>query len=433
MQKIHILIPLHTLPSIQSYKTIMFDNLLPALRNKSNVYVTWIVYQADKLNSFLPNKYDESILDIHSYANAVKLLENIKPDIIYADATWDLIDYAFSSAGKFLNIPVIGGFISDSKIIRKQKTLVKLIIARFFENSIPTDTDKNKKQFMRRGRFFIYKYIFLFKTLNATNLNTLKSIKKCLIILKLFLSITSEHFDSRFANTLHWLESESLVESLVKSGFDKSSLVVTGNPMLDESYEKIKQFKSPEKSDKIRVLLLPSTHYEHGFWTKKQRDFVIGGIIRKILENKNHLELIIKIHPSTANISDYESLISKMDQLIPVYQTGQVLDYLNNADVVISFWYGSAEVYSILAKKPLIFCNFFNDSPDDILQRELVLECKEISSLVRTIDEVFLSNPASEQKRDKFIRESLGKWDGKASERISNAIITLLKKTSNHK
>ena len=100
---------------------------------------------------------------------------------------------------------------------------------------------------------------------------------------------------------------------------------------------------------------------------------------------------------------------------------------------MISFWYGSAEVYSILAKKPLIFCNFFNDSPDDILQRELVLECKEISSLVRTIDEVFLSNPASEQKRDKFIRESLGKWDGKASERISNAIITLLKKTSNHK
>lgn len=133
MQKIHILIPLHTLPSIQSYKTIMFDNLLPALRNKSNVYVTWIVYQADKLNSFLPNKYDESILDIHSYANAVKLLENIKPDIIYANATWDLIDYAFSSAGKFLNIPVIGGFYSDPKIIRKQKHLLNQLLQDFLK------------------------------------------------------------------------------------------------------------------------------------------------------------------------------------------------------------------------------------------------------------------------------------------------------------
>jgi len=431
MRTINLLIPLHTIPSVQSYKTIEVKNLLSALRTKANVHITWVVYQSDKIELSIQNKSDETILDIHSYGNAVEILQDVKPDLIYASATWDLMECSFSSAGKFLNIPVFGGFYSDPKMERKQTTLLKASVTRFFENSTPTDTKKNQKQFMRRGRFFIYKYLFLFKTLNVTDLNIFKSLQKCIIVLKLLLTANPNMVDSRFANNLHWLESESLVQVLTKSGFDKSSLIVSGNPMLDESYEKIKQFIPSKKNDKIRVLLLPSTHFEHGIWTKTQRDFVITGIIQKLLENKTHLELTIKIHPSSSNLLDYESLIHPIDQSIQIHQTGEVLDFLNDADVVISFWYGTAEVYSILAKKPLIFCNFFNATHDDILQRGLALECKNVSSLVESIDKVFLSNPASEQKRDKFIHESLGQWDGKASERISNAIMSLLEKSSN--
>jgi hypothetical protein len=406
----------------------MFENLLPILRTRAKVHVVWLVYQADKIQLPVQNKVDETILDIHDYDNAVEILQDEKPDLIYADASWDLIAYALSSAGRFLNIPILGGFYSSPGIERDRKTLIKSCITRFFENSTPTDTEKNKKQFMRRGRFYIYKYLFLFKTLNATNLNIFQTIQKCFLVLKLLLTATPDVVDSRFANTLHWLESESIVEPLIKNGFDKSSLVITGNPMFDVSYRKIQQFQSSKNGDKIRVLLLPSTHYEHGFWTKKQRDFVISEIIKKILENKNQLELTIKIHPSTAVISEYKSIIHPIDQSIKIYQNGEVLDFLNDADVVISFWFGSAEAYALLAKKPLIFCNFLNDKTDVILQRGLALECKEISSLVESIHKVFLSNPASEQKRDEFIREVLYKWDGKASERISDAILSLLEK-----
>lgn len=431
MRKINLLIPLHTLPSIQSYMTIELGNLLPALRSKAEVYVTWLVYQADKLEMPIQSNENETILDIHNYSNAVEILQEIKPDLIYAAATWDLLDYSLSSAGKFLKIPVLGMFRNFPGMDRPQKTLIKSCIERFFESSTPTDNKKNKKQFMRRGRFYMYKYFFLFKTLNATNLNLFQSIKKCFIVFQLLLSPKANLVDSRFANTLHWLENESLIEPLLKNGFDKSSLVVTGNPMYDYSYRKIQQFQSLKKSDKIRVLLLPSTQYEHGFWTKKQRDFVISEMIKQILENKDKFDLTIKIHPSTASLSEYESLVQSIDSSIKIHQTGEVLDFLNNADVVVSFWFGSSETYTILAKKPLVTCNFFNENIGVLLHRKLSLECTELENLVDSIQEAFLSNPASDEKREKYLQEVIGKWDGKASERVSDAILSLLEKNPN--
>ena len=44
--------------------------------------------------------------------------------------------------------------------------------------------------------------------------------------------------DSRFATTLHFLEDKKLQKSLIESGFEKSTLLVTGNPMFDESLKK---------------------------------------------------------------------------------------------------------------------------------------------------------------------------------------------------
>jgi hypothetical protein len=435
MKKINLFIPLHTLPSIQSYKTIDVENLLSTLRTKANVHVTWLVYQADKIESAIQNKSDETILDIHNYSNAVEILQDAKPDLIYAAASWDLIDYSFSSAAKFLNIPVFGDFRGDPGLERSTSTLIKFSITRFFENSTPTDTTKNKKRFMRRGSFFMFKYFFMFKSLNATNLNIFQSIQKCCLVLKLLLTNESggkdgsNSYDSRFANTIHCLGTESLVEPLIKSGFDKSSLIVTGNPMYDAAFKTINQFESLKKQNKIRILLITSTQYEHGFWSKKQRDFVVGETIKKIFENKNKFELTVKIHPSTSSLADYESLIHPISPSIKICQTGNFLDFLNNADVVITQWNGSAEAYTILAKKPLIFCNFFDEYLGVILERGLAIECKEPSSLIESIEHAIISNPATEQKYQKYVEEVIGKWDGKASERISNAILNLLEKS----
>ena len=47
---IEILTILHTLPSVQSYRTLCFERILPKLRNKTDVHITWLVYQPERLN-----------------------------------------------------------------------------------------------------------------------------------------------------------------------------------------------------------------------------------------------------------------------------------------------------------------------------------------------------------------------------------------------
>ncbi len=74
------------------------------------------------------------------------------------------------------------------------------------------------------------KYLFLAKTQRNAKMNFFQIIPNFFMIFKHHLLDTST--DSRFATTIHFLEDEKLQKFLVESGFEKSSLIVTGNPML---------------------------------------------------------------------------------------------------------------------------------------------------------------------------------------------------------
>lgn len=427
MQSIKILIPLHTEPATKSAIRIVIENLLPALKQKVNVNVTWFVYTPDKLEHISNKSENEVILDIHEFHNALEVITKEKPDIIYAGPTWDSIDYAFSLAGKMMNIPVLDLTISGFSFTRSKSKLIKSYLTRFFESSIPTDINKNKKQFMRRGRFFVYKYLFLIKTQRAVGMNVTKIIHQLLIIIRLFLSNNRAIYDSRFANTLHFLDNESLLKTFLGSGFDKSTLIVTGNPMYDETYRKLTQLKERKKDNCIHVLFASSTLYEHGFWTKDQRDEITKDIVKCLNMYKDKIKLIVKIHPSTSMLSEYQALVNSIDSSIPVYQNGDIFDFLLDSDIVISYKFTTAEIYAVLARKPVIICNFFNEDSDMFVKRGLVDECKESSKLVDSIQKCLASSYPKEKERQEFIKEFMYKWDGLASERISESIIELLK------
>ena len=66
-----ILTVLHTLPSIKSYRTLCFDNILPYLRTKTDVHITWLVYQPERLELPTQNNLQTSILDIHDFKNVI--------------------------------------------------------------------------------------------------------------------------------------------------------------------------------------------------------------------------------------------------------------------------------------------------------------------------------------------------------------------------
>jgi hypothetical protein len=429
MKTLKILTSLYTLPTSESIIPLFFKNLLPILKKYTSVEIIWLVYTPEKLNlSLYKNDQNNKILDIHNYDNVMDVLQQEKPDLIFARASWDLIEFALSAAGKSLNIPVASLFMNEFAVIETSTRKITSNMKRFFQSSTPTDTETSKKQFMKRGRFFIYKYLFCLKTQFAINHNIIQTIKSFFIILHAILIDYKQLYNSRFSNSVHWLQSETMIEPLIDSGFEKSSLIVTGNPIYDAAFKKIKNWKLLDSNgDKIRVLFAPSTLYEHGVWTREQRDTAIKETVTKILENKNKMSLVIKIHPSSANLSEYKSIIHKIDPSIQILQDGNFLDLLFDADVVITFGYTTVDVFTILAKKPIVICNYFNTKVDEASQQVPSLECRDPNLLVEIINTSLSQKISYEQKYDDFIKDFFYMSDGLASERICDSIMKIIK------
>ena len=107
MKQIRILIPLHVMPTEKHITTMLFENLLPALRTKANVSVFWLVYLPKKLVSFeIPNELG-TVIDIHNFKNFVEVIEHVKPDIIYENEDRGIIDLTCELTANYFDIPVI--------------------------------------------------------------------------------------------------------------------------------------------------------------------------------------------------------------------------------------------------------------------------------------------------------------------------------------
>lgn len=431
MDQIKILVPIHHMPEIKSAKTLLYKDLVQVIRKKVEVKILWFVYQPEQIiNSKKIDNVEEKILDIHDYKNALDVLEKERPNLICLEPTWDFICHSFNTAAKILKIPTLGEIYSSQQTIeRSQTTLLKLYAKRFVENSTPTDSETDKKQFLKRGRFFIYKLMFMLKSLKASKMNILAIISDFFIVTKLTLSDIKgyENLDPKFANTCHWLEGESLVELLLKKGFKKSSIVVIGNPMYDKMFQRLGMLKRIKKDNKIRILFAPATMYEHGFWTKQQRDSLIIEILRE-LDRMDSVEITVKIHPSTGIFSEYEKLVSEVNPNIPIYHEGDIIDLIDSHDVLISFISGStAQFYALLSGIPIILCNPYQKIQDIFVKKEVAYEAKYAQQIPPLIKEMS-SKSIDSKKIENFVKEFFYKPDGQASERLSDLILNLVKK-----
>ncbi len=427
MQSIRILIPVHVLPNTKTIITLIIENLLPYLKTHLNVHVIWIVCGPEKLSEQYVCSSDETILDIHNYKNAADVIKQEKPDLVFASPDWGFINYAFSLTANYFNIPVFF-FTAHLDFDASQKNTIQCIksnIIRFFESSVPTDTSASEKKIFKRGRFFLYKYIFLLRT----NLTLRKFIFRTLFIIWKYVLTNTNHY--KFApNTIQFLENEISIESLTKFGFKKSNLIVTGNPMYDYIFKK-SQFKlSSNKKKIINILFITPTLYEHGFWSKKQKDYTIHEIVEKISNHKDKFKLIVKIHPSSSILSDYAPIINSIDRSIPIYQEGGIEQFLNDVDVVISSQSGTAEVYALLNKQRIVFCDFFDSKEDLFVKQGVAIQCNNSNEIANSIEKS-IELKTYEQGREDFIKKILYKWDGNSSKRIGDYLINILKNKNN--
>ena len=423
---IRILATLHTLPDVVSYKQMLFENILPVLQTKIDVHVTWLVYQPQKINT---KKLDYTVLDIHDFKNALDVVKFVKPDIIYNSPTVNLPDISLTLAGKFLKIPTVGEILEN--VIFQTNTLVtvKSFISQVFERTVPTDVDEDKK-FMKRGRFYLFKYLFLLRTQRAVGLSLFEILKKNIKIVNSTLNHQKNWYYPDFACDLNFVENEKFEKSLLDDGFKKSSLMVTGSPQYDTMFKKLHTLRPDiKKNEKINVLLVTHSLFEHGYQTRLQRDSIVTQIITEIIKHKDKISLTVKIHPSSEILKEYKDLIHTIDPSVTINQTGDSGIYLEEADVILSYSTSSSPMKGCLLKKPLIFCNFFNTLENDMmLERGLAIDCRESNSLISSIKKILITNPATPEKVDQFIEDVFYKSDGRSSERVSEAILSLLQK-----
>ena len=425
---IKILTILHTLPSVKSYRTLCFERILPYLRSKTDVHITWLVYQPERLKIESQIDPHTSILDIHDFKNAVEVVQQVKPDIIWVAPTLNLPDYALSLAGKHMNIPVGGELVTELHKKTSKFEISKSYFKKFFESSVPTDVVDANNKFMRRGKFFLFKYQFVLKTQLAIKMGFLKIIKSFVSDMNYHLSVYTNLHNPKFAVDLHFVETKKLIDILVKNGFERSSLVPTGIPMYDDVFERLEKIKvKPKTDERKKILLVTHAMFEHGFWTRNQRDSLIRGIVSEISKHKNEMSLTVKIHPSSELLVDYQELINPIDDAIPIHKDGDVAEFIKNSDVVIAYSGASSLVYAIACQKPIIVCNFYNLENDIFQEKGVVSECKNKSTIIPLIKEVVESNPVTKEKIDDFIEEFFYKLDGRASERIGDTILNLLK------
>ena len=425
---IKILTVIHTMPNVKSYRTLSFERILPYLRSKTDVHITWLVYQPERLKIEPQNNTQTSILDIHDFKNAHEVLQQVKPVIIWVAPTLNLPDYALSLAGKYMNIPVVGELVTEFMKKTSKFELAKSYFKIFFESSVPTDETDSSKKFMRRGKFFLFKYQFVLKTQLATKMRFLKIIGNFISHMNYHLSVYTNLHNPKFAVDLHFVETKKLIDILVKNGFERSSLVPTGIPMYDDVFERLEKIKvKPKTDERKKILLVTHAMFEHGFWTRSQRDSLVRGIVSEISKQKNEMSLTVKIHPSSELLVDYQELINPIDDAIPIHKDGDVAEFIKNSDVVIAYSGASSLVYAIACQKPIIVCNFYNLENDIFQEKGVVSECKNKSTIVPLIKEVVESNPVTKEKIDDFIEEFFYKLDGRASERIGDTILNLLK------
>ena len=124
---------------------------------------------------------------------------------------------------------------------------------KLLQDKLPIESEE-QSQFLRRGRFFLYKYRFFIKTQLAVK----KNIFRILVLLfrdfinyglnrPLSLSKLPDHY-------LLWDESE--INRYRYYGIPMGKITTVGNPLLDEIFNKITTVKPRIKTnDKIKILI----------------------------------------------------------------------------------------------------------------------------------------------------------------------------------
>ena len=429
MESITILVPRIKPPQVPDIITKQLEIIFSRLQKYYNINIVWVTFQPNNFDEYIVKNFQ--VIDFHKFNDAIEIIEEIKPDLIISESRLGINGIAFAKAGKATKIPIITiiGYIGVSEFFGRlfsMKTSIQLMSS---NKVLAGSSFEAKTKKFGMVRYILRKYVFLLKTLRKINYNYFD-------LIRFIFFYPGIHIFARSYPPLHNITSgdlnmcfnKHLFDRLIEAGFDQSKILLEGDPVFDELYSKISKYTTPKKeSTKTSILFCPTPMHEHGWLSKKEEDDLILGIINKIKDN-DEFDIALKIHPSTSNYKEYETLLEKTNHKVLLFQKEDTLDLLNQYDLMLT--YGSSDVIleAILLNKPVVLFKYdaenkFNRFSDS----NIINECNKISELINTIKKA-TTHTIPQDSLSSYIEKHIGKFDGKNSERTAYAIYHFLKK-----
>ena len=438
-----ILVVNDVFPHIKNRTTILFKNIVPIIKKKLEIKVFWVITD-DYGERIKVTDPDYEISYLSDYNNARELLEKIKPDLSYHLIGNSIVDYAFMVAERFLKISNFG--FADSDYVLLQSNNEATIVTEYFvsqtsrkkiflENARQffvvknTGTENNIKA--SRGKNYLKKWYFLIRTLRSIQKSRLEIILEVFELLKLFYREPPVNCNEKYNCDLIFTENSASVDYLVKSGLKRENFRVVGNPVFDNALEKRDRILS--KDDKKLNILFITSNLESGQgksnFSKSKRNKMIKETITSLNQFHKETFLVIKIHPTAENYTEYKQLLEKFEN-IHLSQKDDIIDLINKSDVIITPVTSTAAIIALIMNKPIIIWNYFHIEQDLLLRTDTALECKNISELNNCLDSAESFREKNAEKINKLIEANLSY--GNPSQIITNEILNFLKSRKPH-
>jgi hypothetical protein len=203
-------------------------------------------------------------------------------------------------------------------------------------------------------------------------------------------------------------------------GFPKEKIEVVGNPELDAFYntkikDKIDFCKKELKIDSENYIAyfddgLSEVHaWDSNKWMLFLKD------LNDVIQKKDH-QLIIKLHPRR-DINDCISFFKENN--IKYILDVDFKNFIYHSKFVVSH-FSSVIVYALLLNKKIKSPRWgFSEGLEEKYSKEII----EYFYQKKNFETTFLETVVDEVSTQKYILESIGKVDGKSSERIVNGVL----------
>lgn len=348
---------------------------------------------------------------------ALQILRKEKPCLVVTDNDLLAIHSCFVLSAHHLRIPV--AVIRESTFEYKDNANFNFMFSEALSkmNQIPRLLQKN---------LF---YIRSVASVKPAILQNIPGFIKGAVMSNFKGQVIGQHADFLLANTQE--DEDFLKKNCPRARFIRA----VGNPIFDKTIktnitarsETRSSFKIPE--NKQLILFLSGSQVEHGTLSREEKLCANREILDVLEIFRDQTRVIIKLHPVEQNVfpltwkEKYESFMQ-----VTKYDLGKLIAA---SDIVIT-WPSTAILDAILARKPLIVMDFFNENVKSMTLLSLTAiregaahKVCDKNELLAALTDVLANRQLKvrlEESQRAFKSKYLGTVDGKSNKRIADAI-----------